>query len=267
MPVEHKKNAGFPDILGESEIGRKLLRTLVGILLAYAIVLLGTMIRNNIQKHRFIGKADTLRQITVEAEGRVMAAPDVAVVSFGFSASAPSAAEAQEKNTQVMNALIEKLAALGIDKKDIQTASYSLAPKYKYTEKEGPVPDGFEASQSVTVKIRDLSKGGKVLALVGEAGANIVSGLNFAIDDVEVYRARARLLALARARQKAKELARALGVRFVGIVGYYESPDGATPFYGLGGPAALERAAAPAPIIEPGSNEISVRVSVTYEIE
>ena len=165
-----------------------------------------------------------------------------------------------------MNKLIEKVKALGIDAKDIQTTNYNIYPQYDYLQDKGQVLRGYEVNQSVTVKIRDLEKANQVLGLAGEVGANNVSGLSFTIDDDEVYKAEARKLALDKISEKAKTLTSLLGVKVVSVVSYneYEGGGGIYPMkayadstMGMGGGA---------PSVESGSTDVTINASVTLEI-
>ncbi|MFH0857396.1 MAG: SIMPL domain-containing protein [Candidatus Magasanikbacteria bacterium] len=254
-----------------AEFGKKILWTLFGIMVAYSIVLLGTLIRNNLQEYNYIGKADKAeRTILISAEGKSTVVPDIGETTIGFEAEAKTVTEAQEKNTKVMNSLIEKLKALGIDEKDIQTANYNVYPQYDYLEKEGRVLRGYMVSQNVQVKIRDLDMADKVFALAGEVGANQVGGLNFTIDERDAYIAEARQKAMVKIEEKARMLADSLGIQLGKVLSYdeYES-GGAVPMYkayaedmvyGMGGGVA-------APTIEAGSTEVVLNVNVTFEIK
>lgn len=248
--------------------GKKILVTLIGILLVYLIVFVATLIRNNIEKYYFIGKADRPeRTITVQAQGKVTVKPDVAVVTMGTISQAPTVEEAQKKNTEIMNNLVAKLKNLNIDEKDLQTTDYNIYPQYDYTPEKGQVLKGYQVNQSVTIKIRDLQNSSKVLALAGEVGANSVSGLSFTVDDREIYKTQARDLAMKQVAEKAKALQKALGVRMVNVVSYDE--------YEGGNPVPLYRAMSESvgmgggdisPNIQSGSNEILLNVNVTFEI-
>jgi len=256
------------------DFGRKILWTLFGILLAYLVVLVGTLIRNNLHTFNFIGRVDRAdRTITIEAEGKVTAKPDVAVVTMGMVAEGKDLAKAQEKNTTVINSLIEKLKGLGILPENMQTASYNIYPQYSYTEKEQKLT-GYEVRQEVTIKIRDLTKASSVLSLVGVVGANSVSNLQFTNDDREVYIAEARRQALEKVRQKAEALSNSLGVELDEVISYnefesveslneFESAqslssvkDYRSDFLGVGG----------SPTVEPGSMEVVLNVGVTFGI-
>lgn len=250
------------------DFSRKLLCTLVGIFLVYSIVFVGTLIRNNLQKFYFIGKADRMeRTISLDAQGKVTVRPDIAETSLGMMAEAATVAEAQQKNTEVMNKLIEKLKTLGIDSKDIQTANYNVYPQYNYTENEGQVLKGYQVSQSVNVKIRDLKKANQVLSLAGEVGANSVGGLNFTVDDRDIYKAQAREIAIKKVQEKAANLSSTLGVKIKGIVTFseYESTPGDYPMYKTN---MMETGAgAPSPTVEPGTTDVVLTVNIVYSIE
>ena len=253
-----------------SEMVKKLFITLLGILLVYVIVLVGSMIRNNLEKYYFIGQAEKMeRTITVEAEGKVTATPDIAVTTMGMVSEGATVAEAQEKNTLVMNDLTAKLKNLGIVEDDLQTMNYNIYPRYDYTEEDGRMLIGYEVNQSLKVKIRNLDIANDVLTLAGEVGANNVSGLDFTIDDDEVYKAAAREKALEKVAEKTKVLAQSLGLEVVKVVSYdeYESGNNGMPVYkayaestyGMGG-------GLPATDVQAGSTDVMMNVAVTFEI-
>ncbi|MEK7644548.1 MAG: SIMPL domain-containing protein [Patescibacteria group bacterium] len=251
--------------------GMKILWVLIGILVVYAIVFLGTLIRNNLKKFDTIGVADrNERTIVVDGQGKVTVTPDIAMVNLGTISEGKTVDEAQQKNTEVMNKLTAKLKTLGIDGKDIQTVNYNIYPKYDYTDGAQKLI-GYQVSQDLTVKIREVSKANQVIAGAGEVGANNVGGLQFTIDDRDAYKAEARALALNKVGEKAKVLARSLGVDLVRVVTYneYEGGSGADTLYAMGGLAmnqkGMEGAGAP-PDIQTGSSEVIMNVNVVFEI-
>ena len=237
------------------------------ILLVYVIFLVGTLIRNNFEEYYHIGQADRQeRTITLDATAKVTATPDIAMTSIGMVSTGATVAVAQEANTAVMNTLTTRLAELGISSEDMQTANYNIYPQYNYTSEEGRLLEGYEVSQNVTIKIRDLEKANQVIALAGEVGANSVSGLEFTIDDRDVYLEQARMDALKKVYAKAQALSQSLGVRIVGIVFYGEyETTGGSPYkydqmaYGMGGEdATLD--------IQSGSMDVEMNVNITFEI-
>ena len=179
------------------DFAHKLLMTFVGILLVYVIVYLGVLMRNKLKEYEFIGHmSKTERMINVGAQGKVTVKPDIAKVTMGMTNKAATVAEAQKQNTDVMNKLIERVKAVGIAAEDIQTINYNIYPSYNWTEEDGSVIDGYEVSQNVSIKVRDLSKANDILGLAAEVGATNAGGLEFTVDDKDVYLAQAREEAL-----------------------------------------------------------------------
>ncbi|MBT3817425.1 MAG: SIMPL domain-containing protein [Candidatus Magasanikbacteria bacterium] len=253
----HKKNC----------FTKKILATLVGVLLAYLIFFVGTLIQNNLVKFHYIGQADKAeRFITVEAEGSVSVRPDIAMTTMGMSAEKKTVEEAQKENTEVMNKLISRLKTLGIEEKDIQTDQYNVYPRYDYID-DGRELRGYEVSQQVNIKIRDLDKTSAVLALAGEVGATNVSGLSFTIDDTEAYVEQAREDALEKVKTKVESLESLLGVRRVGIMNYDEYEVSQNVYANRYKDMAMGIGTAEmAPAIEAGENEVKLNVRVTFEI-
>ncbi|MFA6427743.1 MAG: SIMPL domain-containing protein [Candidatus Magasanikbacteria bacterium] len=250
--------------------GRKLLMTFVGILLVYLIVLLGVLIRNYIKKYDYIGRTDRMeRTIAVEAQGKVAATPNIAMVTVGMNNEDKTVADAQKKNTEVMNSLMAKLTEFGIEKKDIQTTSYNIYPKYTWTEEKGDEITGYQVDQQVSVKIRQLDKASQILEAVGQVGANNVSGLQFTIDDKDVYLAQAREEAMKKIAEKAKLLSSKLGVRLVAVYAYdeYEVTSGGYDMYSanldLMGRGGVEGAT---PTLSEGTSDVIMNVRVTFEM-
>ena len=278
MPVKkiNKKTAqpmgGCCDItlskkVSRCQICKMVFGALFAILLVYGIVYMGILIRNGMQEFNYIGQADRMeRSINIQGEGRVTAKPDVAVTTMGTISEGQTVAEAQAGNTEIMNTLVSKLKSLGILEDDIQTTNYNIYPQYNYTSEKGRELSGYQVTQNVTVKMRDLGKANQVLALAGEVGANNVSGLEFTIDDREVYKDKAREAALEDAGKKAKMLSESLGVKMVSVVSYDEYEGGgydyepyrALAYEGLGGGMA--------PDIESGSMEVVMNINITFEI-
>jgi uncharacterized protein YggE len=181
---------------------------------------------------------ETPALITVSGDGRVFAVPDIAELSFGVQTGRQrTAKEAMEKLKLSMEKVFAAVQAAGVEEKDIRTEYFSLNPAYDWTDGT-QVLRGYEASQSLRVKVRDLDNVSAVLAAATAAGANQAGSVNFTIDDPEELRMQARQEAILEAQEKAKDLANQLGV------GVAQS----TPL-----PA--------------GEQEIQVDVSLTYEID
>ena len=208
------------------------------------------------------------REMTVAAEGKIYAVPDVATTNFGVTSEGYDVPSTVVKNTTKMNTIIDAIKGLGVDKKDIQTTQYSLSPRYEYNPKTGERTFmGYTLSQQITVKIRDFSKIGDILNAGTQNGATNVGDISFSIDDPQKVRQEAMNKAIAAARAKAEEIANNSGLKVVKVLnvqeGYYSPYN-----YGVG--VMMEKAvssAAPIPTIEPGQNEITVNVNVTFRIK
>jgi len=205
--------------------------------------------------------------ITVSGEGKVFVKPDVAKVSVGITKNNIDFVVAQKEATEVINKTINFLKSKEVAEKDIKTTSYNISPQYDYIRGEQKFR-GYEVSQNLEIKIRDLDKVGEILSGVAQSGANMVGSLRFEVDDMEKTKEEARNEAITEAKTKAKILSRQLGVRLKKITSYYES-DGGFPgpvFYGAealgkGGDFSVS------PSIPSGENEIKINVSITYEIQ
>ncbi len=223
----------------------------------------------------FDSGAPATNVITVDGIGKATAVPNIATLSFTTMGEGKTASQAQDEATKKNNVALALIKEKGVEDADVKTTSYSLSPKYSYSQPcyNGPcVYDeqrivGYVVNQTTEVRVRDLGMVGDLLALLGDAGVSQLYGPNFTVEDEDAVRAEARKEAIDEARAKAKVLARDLGVRLVRVVSFSESGGGYPgPFYrsdmALGG--ALESKVSPN--IVPGENEIVSQVYITYEI-
>lgn len=258
--------------------GSKHNRIFGSVALVLVIVALAAYAYYTMQQARYLYTGPTT--ISVTGEGEVVSVPDVARFSFSVVEKAADAATAQGAATAKVNALMAALTEAGVEEKDIKTEYYNLYPTYTYKEavcERGmfycppgeSVQDGFEVTQTLAVKVRDLSKSGTLLALVGEKGASNISGLEFTIDDTTVLKDEARAEAIVDAKAKAEVLAKDLGVKLGDMVGYYEDEGGVTPYYryGMGGDAMVkEESAVEVPMVPAGESTTKSRVTLTYQV-
>lgn len=171
-----------------------------------------------------------------------------------------------------MDKVIAAVKAAGVEEKDISTQSFYLSPVYDYNNGT-QIARGYEANQSLSIKVRDLDKVSEVLGAATNAGANQAGNVNFTVDNPEEKRAEARKEAINEAKEKARELAGQLGVSLGDITGFSEGYGGgpippmyySRDAYGVGG-ADME-AAQKAVQLPAGEQEINVTVSITYEIK
>jgi uncharacterized protein YggE len=214
--------------------------------------------------------------ITVSGEGEVFAPADVATFTFGAQATADTVDQAQTQVTQKVDASLEALEQFEIAERDIKTENYQVYPRYEYQNgicdgvRCGPstqVLIGYEASQTISIKVRNLADAGSVIGAVGAAGATNISGLTFTIDDEDELKREARQSAIAEAKEKAEVLAEDLDVRLVRIVSFNENEwGGPTPMYARAESADSMSMGGGAPTLPTGENTIVSNVSITYEI-
>jgi len=241
------------------------------VFLLAAILIVGTLVFfvGQMVYHFKLVELQNNYQITVSGQGKVYAKPDIALASLGVTTEGSTTQDVISRNTEKMNAVIKAVKDLGVEDKDIQTTNYNLSPLYNYTEAAGRVFQGYTLEQNVQVKIRDFSKVGNVLQKATAAGANLVSNVQFTIDNPEQFKQEARAKAIEQAKSNAQNLAQVSGIKLGKLINVYENY--VYPIYnsskvmGLGGGAAVE--SAPAPTIQPGQQEIEITINLTYQVK
>ncbi|MCX6779999.1 MAG: SIMPL domain-containing protein [Candidatus Magasanikbacteria bacterium] len=260
-------NVGSRWMYGNNTFTYKMLSVLSVIFLLYGIVFVGTLINNNLKQYNYIGKAAKMeRTIAVNGYGKVSGNNDIAVTTIGYSNTDKDVAKAQADNKKVMDQITSDLKKMGVEDKDLQN-NYTIYPNYNYTPQKGQELIGYQVSNQLTIKIRDLTKIPNILSLAGKYGATEVSGLNFTIDDPENLKADARAKALIDARTKAADLADKLGVRVGSVVSYNEFEDNTGgPIYNMKALDSAQSVGGGPATVSSGSRDVVMNVSVTYEI-
>ena len=240
---------------------------LVAIILIAGIAWQVVSVATKMRAYRSI--APSQRQLTVSGTGKVRGTPDVAIVTAGFTVQGVDVRATQDGANKKMSALVAAIKGAGVADADIQTAEFSINPQYVYTPQQPPRINGFEARQSIEIRIRNLDHVNTVLAAASGAGATNIGGLRLTIDDPALLQGSERGRAIADARVKAAIIASQLGVRRGRAVSFGESGGGMPMMYGrmLGLDGIGGGESAPMPAVEKGSNEIVTNVNVTYELE
>ena len=204
----------------------------------------------------------TLLSVSSRAEARK--APDIATFSAGVVTQAADGNAALRQNAEQMNRVLAAIKAAGVADKDVQTSGISLNPQYRYEENQPPRITGYQASNTVNVKLREVAKMGKVLDALVASGANQVNGPSFGIDDPEPLYDRARLDALKAARARAETYAGALGVRVRRIVSISEG--GAAMPSPMPRMAMMKAEAYDSTPVAAGESSVSVNLDVVFEL-
>ncbi len=267
-------------------------RWIIKILGIFLIVWVWVNIVNGIEASHYIGETNGPATITVSGTGNIVATPDIATFDFTVTNTAASVADAQTQTTAKMNSITDFLKKNNIAAADIQTTDYSIYPQYSYQNIPCPmyaassasvsggvmiptvatpvcppsqnVLTGYNVSESITVKIRDLSTAGTILSGIGEFGVTNVSGLSFTENNYDDLVKQAEASAITDAKTNAATLAKNLGVKIVRLVSY--SNQSQSPImYALPMAASVDSKAA-TPEISAGQNKITANASLVYEI-
>lgn len=198
------------------------------------------------------------RVISVSGTGRVDLAPDMATVRIGVTHQDEDAAAALQQTSDAVAVMLERLAGLGIAARDVQTASVTLNPVWRdRPDQQGqPMPWGFEASNVVSLRLRNIAALGAVLDALVADGANRLDGVSFGLQDPETSMDEARRLAVADARRKATLYAEAAGVALGQVMSVTETGM-ATPR-----PQMMEMAAMRADSVPVAAGEVGITASV-----
>jgi uncharacterized protein YggE len=205
-------------------------------------------------------------RLDINATGEVTRVPDVAVISAGVVSRASTAVAALQDTADRMDRVLAALKRAGIEARDIQTSNVNLNPEYRYPENQSPQLVGYTASNSVTVRFRDIRSSGKILDALVAQGANQINGPSLTVDKPEAALDEARAKAIASGRARADLYARSLGLRVVRVVsinesGGYYAPPPAPPM------PMMERAQFASSKIEPGEQKLQVNLTMTFELQ
>jgi len=204
----------------------------------------------------------TIVNISADAEARRV--PDVATLSAGVVTQAADGNTAMRQNAEQMSKVVAAIKAAGIADKDVQTSGINLNPQYQYKEGAPPKITGYQASNTVSLKVRDITRLGKVLDALAAQGANQINGPSFEIDNPEPVYDEARVAALKKAQARAETYAQQLGLKVRRIVSISEGRSGGVrPVMMMS--ARAQSAAMDTPV-SPGETALSVNLDVSFEL-
>ena len=203
--------------------------------------------------------------LQVSAHGETHRVPDVAQISAGVVTQNIDANAAMQSNAQRMSTVIAALKKAGVAERDIQTSSISLNPQYKYGDNQPPTITGYQASNTVNLRLRELGKAGDVLDALVKQGANQINGPTFTLDKPDAALDEARTNAVRNAQTRANLYATATGLKVRRIVSMSESGGMQQPRPMMMARYASASAAEPTPIAA-GENTIGVDINVVYEL-
>jgi Uncharacterized conserved protein len=205
------------------------------------------------------------RTITVSGAGTLSPNADLAKISMGVHSAVAIAKAAAADNTTRTQRLIQALTVqMGIDAKDIRTLNYSVWAGTSPSDNVTPV---YTVDNTVQVAVHKISRVGDALDAAVSAGADNISSISFEVADQTQALQQARALAVKDAREKAKELAAAAGVKLGEVVSIsYADATTVYPLYSTAVMNASGRDASSVPV-EPGNVDVTATVQVVYAIQ
>lgn len=216
------------------------------------------------------GAADSPQppRIVVSGEGEASVAPDLALLSLSVMREAKTAREALDANNDAMAAVIAAMKSAGVAERDLQTTGIQINPRYNYSNK----PDGgqtaelvaYQVTNTLSVRVRDISKTGEILDKAVSLGVNQGGGITFTNENPATVIGEARKKAVADAIAKAKTLAEAAGVS-VGKVLEITDQNYMPPPMPMNA-KAFDAAGASVPV-QAGENAYRVMVNITFELK
>lgn len=215
---------------------------------------------------RGVGRDEVLVQVA--ASGRADSRPDEARFTAGVETIAATARAASAQNSATFAKVAAALAALGVKEDDLQTRSITLS-RIDY----GPNRGRFQANNLIDIKVRDIKRAGEAIALITEAGANVLSGPNLRVSDPENAARSAYAAAYRAARARAEAYAGAAGLKVARVLAIRDGGGGhAPPRYYEGDAVMAEQAAPPpvvamtAPPVQPGVSTREVQIRVDFAL-
>jgi len=214
------------------------------------------------------------RTIQVSAEGKIKAIPDVSKITAGVEITKATSDEAQKEASTKISAIIDVIKAKGVAEKDIQTQSISVNPAYDYSasySNNTPKISGYIGSGVITITVRDVNIAQEIVVAATSGGATTVYGpqLTFSDEKLVEIKEQAQTEAVKNARAKADNLAKASGVKVGKVVMISESDLSGRYYPMMDSAAAVSTAGSTKSVnsIQPGENDISVTVNVTFGLK
>lgn len=209
-------------------------------------------------------KTDTFM---VTGEGKSFVKPDIAYVSAGVESSGTTVKQVQTQMNTTINKVTAALKDLGVEEKDIKTTNYSIHPNYDWTSGRQRIT-GYRASTNLQIKVRDIDKVNDVVDQATANGANNVGNISFDVDDKTETEDIARKEAVTEAKRKAEQAAQIAGFRLGKIINYSENKSGSVVPVAYDMALKSARGAAnESTELQPGSSEVRVMVTLSYELE
>jgi hypothetical protein len=250
---------------------------LLVILLVAVSLFTFTKFVNEVKLNKYIGhNPQTTNSISFTGKGEITALSDIASLTVNIEKEAKTTKEAQKLLNESITKTLSYLKDKKIEDKDIKSEYGGLNPKYSYNQvacytypcpQNDPKIVGYTASQSITIKVREVDSASDIRTGLADLGITNISGPVFSIDNEDSLKDQARALAITDAKNKAEILAEQLGVSLGSVVSFSENTGGNYPMYETKTMMSASLASDSAPVLPKGENKISTNITITYELE
>lgn len=212
---------------------------------------------------------DDMAHVTIIGTAETDVAPDLATITVGVETRKPSAREASDASALSMQQIIGAAKAQGVAARDITTEAITLVQAFDDTRDEaghvtGRHPAGFDAADTLSIKVRELAKAGALAQTLIDRGANRFDGITFSLEHAEPVMDRLAAEAITNAKRRAQQVANAAGIQ-LGRILLIEKPDAAS---AIAPPVVLSRSriSAAALPVEAGTTHLAAAMAVTWAI-
>ncbi|HUB64625.1 MAG TPA: SIMPL domain-containing protein [Methylocella sp.] len=215
---------------------------------------------------------DSLPTITTTGVASTDFVPDIATITIGVDTERPNAADAIRENARAAQAVVGEIKAQGIEARDIKTVSITLSPVYDETfDTNGHVTKrtlrGYAAHNSLSVRVRDITKAGALASQLMDKGANSLESIEFDYSQKEAKYDGLRGDAVRDALRKANSYVNGLGIKLGRILEIATQPPEPVPAGMSPRMLGATESAVPATIpVEPGVDTLRTEVQVTWEL-
>lgn len=206
--------------------------------------------------------------IVVSGTGTASAEPDLALINLGVQALSPSVGEALNTANTSLENILGALADHNVDEADTQTRYFNINTQYDYSSDGAPTVTGYQVTNELSVKVRDIESLGELITDVVEAGGNPVrvNGINFAIEDTAALEDDALAKAIEDAKARAERMAELSGVELGDLVSVSQA-GGASPALPFLESASFDMARSVSTPIRTGDLEITIQIQALYTIK
>lgn len=201
----------------------------------------------------------------VTGEGKVTVKPDIAYVNAGIRSQSQTVKGAQDQINSVINKVSQAVKGFGVAAEDIQTTNYNINPDYDFSSGGSQKIRGYTAQTTLSIKVRQIDKINDVIDASTQNGANEISGVSFDVEDKTKAKNEAREKAVAEAKKQAEEASKIAGFKLGKIINYSEGSSAfpePIPFRAMGTEVASDKTTQ----VEPGSSEVIITATLSYEI-